>query len=91
MNEHIISILRPPYRLVKKICKPIFKIIYHGDKYECNICHSNLKLMKDGGINDVFFEQHRVIGGGGKKARNVPRLQFWGQREVCLLLLETQY
>lgn len=72
MNEHIISILRPPYRLVKKICKPIFKIIYHGDKYECNICHSNLKLMKDGGINDVFFEQHRVIGGGARKHVTCP-------------------
>lgn len=40
------------------------KTLKHGNTYHCNICNSNLSKMYPFGINDDFFVQNTVIGGG---------------------------
>lgn len=58
--------------LYKKIRKLFRKIIFYGNKYKCNICNSNVRLMKPAGIKHEIFEKNIILEAGYRENCTCP-------------------
>ena len=56
-------------KLIKRIIK---KTLYYGKKYHCNICESDVRIMKPYGIKHEIFKKNSIVLAGYRKYCKCP-------------------
>ena len=57
---------------LKQLKRKIKKLFYYGKKYYCNICESNVRIMKPYGIKHEIFDKNTIIEAGYRQNCECP-------------------